>query len=79
LVLVSEVRDRHAVDQRGLRMAEFRGRHTHLSCFFQGSELRDSVRFGERSPRPDAVGVSVILMPPAPLAANAKPLERPKS
>jgi len=27
----------------------------------------------------DAVGVSVILTPPAPLVANAKPLERLKS
>ena len=58
---------------------KFRGHHTHLSCFFQGTELRDSVRFGERSPRLDGVGVSVILTPPAPLVANAKPLERSKS
>ncbi len=45
---------------------EFRGQHTHLSCFFQGTEPRDSLGFGERSPRSDAVGVSVILAPPAP-------------
>ena len=43
------------------------------------TELRDPVSFGERSPRLDAVGVSVILTPPAPLVANAKPLERSKS
>ena len=55
------------------------GHHTHLLCFFQGTELRDSVRFGERSPRLDAVGVSVIPAPPAPLVANAEPLERSKS
>ena len=55
------------------------GHHTHLLCFFQGTELRDSVRFGERSPRLDPVGVSVISAPPAPLVANAEPLERSKS
>ncbi len=58
---------------------EFRGQHTHLSCFFQGTEPRDSLGFGERSPRLDAVGVSVIMKPPAPLVANAEPLERSKS
>ena len=58
---------------------EFRGQHTHLSCFFQGTELRDSVRFGERLPRLDAVGVRVIPTPPAPFVANAEPLERSKS
>ncbi len=54
---------------------EFRGQHTHLSCFFQGTELRDSVSFGERSPRMDAVGVSVSLTPPAFFVANAEPLD----
>jgi len=58
---------------------EFRGLHTHLSCFFQGTEFRDSVRLGERSPRLDEVGESVIITPPAPLVANAGPLERSKS
>jgi hypothetical protein len=58
---------------------EFRKRHTHLSCFFQGTELRDSVGSGKPSPQLDEVGVSVIMTPPAPLAANAEPLERSKS
>src|SRR5271157_3921721 len=58
---------------------KFRGHHPHLSCFFQGTELRDWLGFGERSPRLDAVGVSVILTPPAPPVANAKLLERSKS
>ena len=31
---------------------------------------------GERSPRLDAVGVSVIPAPPAPFVANGEPLER---
>ncbi len=52
------------------------GHHTHLSCFLQGTELRDSLGFGERSPRSDAVGVSVIPTAPAPFVANAEPLER---
>ncbi len=39
---------------------EFPGQHTHLSCFFQGTELRDSLGSGEPSARQDAVGVSVI-------------------
>ncbi len=58
---------------------EFRGQHTHLSRFFQGTELRDSLGFGEPSPQLDEVGVSVIMAPPAPLVANAEPLERSKS
>src|SRR5271166_604763 len=53
--------------------------HTHLSCFFQGIELRDSLGLGERSPQSDAVGMSVIPTPPAPFVANAKPLKRSKS
>ncbi len=40
---------------------KFRGHHTHLSCFFQDTELRDSLGFGEGSPRLDAVGVIVIM------------------
>jgi hypothetical protein len=58
---------------------KFQGHHPHLSCFFQGTELRDWLGFGDHSPRLDAVGLSIILTPPAPLVANAKPLERSKS
>ena len=58
---------------------KYRGHHTHLSCFFQGTELRDSLGLGERSPQSDAVGMSVIPTPPAPFVANAKPLKRSKS
>jgi len=43
-----------------LREREFRRQHAHLSCFFQGTELRDSLGSGERSARQDAVGISVI-------------------
>src|SRR5208337_927917 len=60
-------------------IGKFRGQYTHLSCFFQGIELRDSLGLGERSPQSDAVGMSVIPTPPAPFVANAKPLKRSKS
>ena len=48
---------------------EFRTRHAHLPCFFQGPELPDSLGFRERSPRRDELGLSVILSPPASLSS----------
>ena len=42
--------------QNSAQAPEFRGQHTPLSCFFQGTELRDSLGSGERSARQDAVG-----------------------
>ena len=57
---------------------EFRGHHTHLSCFFRGTEPRDSLGFGERSPLLDAVGVSVILTPSAPFVARTAEESRPQ-
>ncbi|MGA2703018.1 MAG: hypothetical protein ABSH35_18225 [Isosphaeraceae bacterium] len=60
-------------------LRQFRGHQSHFSCVFQGTEFRDSLGFGKRLPRLDAVGLGVILTSPVPLAANAKPLERSTS
>ncbi|MGB2611191.1 MAG: hypothetical protein WBC80_19620 [Isosphaeraceae bacterium] len=70
--LKTHLSSRKLSGQARTTIGKFRGQHTHLSCFFQGIELRDSLGLGERSPQSDAVGMSVIPTPPAPFVANAK-------
>ena len=70
--LNAHLSSRKRCGQARTTIGKFRGQHTHLSCFFQGIELRDSLGLGERSPQSDAVGMSVIPTPPAPFVANAK-------
>ena len=58
---------------------QFRERDAHLPCFVQCPEFPDSLGFRERSPRRDALVLSVILSSPASLVASGALLEGSRS